>query len=191
MSLTVDWSIKSEGIAIEAVSKVTSVGQLDIRQMFWGGQLGPVPEASYQVAKVTPYAAAALCALLEARKQGVATDQIRDGLAQMAGSTLVQLQLTELAAGRFDQQGGTHSLNVKLWGLLSGPSGRDALAEKLPGDPIQVRRYICFYRASFFACDDRSEFEGREADLQIIDTHVIARQVTQAMRGKYFATHIG
>lgn len=190
MSLTVDWSIKNEAIAIEDISKVTGVGQLDIRQMFWSGQLGPVPEASYQVGKVTPYAAAALFAIQEAKKQGLASNQIREALSLLAGSALVQLQLNELAAGRFGQQGGTPHLNIKLWGLLNSPSGREALAEKLPGDAIQVRRYICFDGSGFFACDDCVEFEGREDILKVIDTHVIAKQITQAMRGKYFATHI-
>lgn len=191
MSLTVEWSIKSEAIGIEEISKVTGVSQLDIKQMFWDGQLGPAPDASYQVAKITPYAAAALFALQEAKKQGIATDHIRAALPLVAGSTLVQLQLNELAAGRFGQQGGTPNLNIKLWALLSSPSGRDMLAEKLPGGAIQVRRYICFDGSGFFACDDRSEFEGREDSLKMIDTHSVARQITQAMRGKYFATHIG
>ena len=190
MSLTVEWSIKYEAFAIDDISKVTGVGQLDIRQMFWRGQLGPVPEASYQVAKVTPYAAAALFAMQEAKKQGVTSNHVREALSLLAGSTLVQLQLNELAAGRFGQQGGTPHLNIKLWGLLNSPSGRDALAEKLPGDAIQIRRYVCFDGSGFFACDDCGEFESREDGLTIIDTHVVARQITQAMRGKYFATHI-
>ena len=39
--------------------------------------------------------------------------------------------------------------------------------------------------SGFFACDDRSEFEEREASLKIIDTHAIAKQMTQAMRGGF------
>lgn len=191
MKLTVEWSIKSEAIGIEEISKVTGISQLDIRQMFWSGQLGPAPDANYQVAKITPYAASALFAIREARKQGATTDEISDALPSLAGSTLVQLQLDEKAAGRFGQQGGTPNLNIKLWSLLSGPLAREALAEKLPGDAVDVRRYICFDGSGVFTCDDCNEFKGREDSLKIIDTHAVAKQVSQAMRGKYFASHIG
>ena len=55
---------------------------------------------------------------------------------------------------------------------------------------MEARRYVCFDGSGFFACDDRSEFEEREASLKIIDTHAIAKQMTQAMRGRFLATKI-
>ena len=190
MSLNVEWSIRAEPVSLFNVAKMFGDNPHSIKQMYRAGDLGPAPDVRVDVAAIPLYHVAALLAVGEARKQGIAFERLSEILPQIAGSAYVRFQLEEIGRGRCDQRGGTPSLNNQLWALLRTDRAREALEERLPGGPASTKRYACFTDTQAFACDDPAELDEPHDTLRIIDAWKLAAQMQQELRGYFLSTYI-
>lgn len=190
MLFEIDWSVNSDGVPISTVAKMTGASQEWIKQTYRRGDLGPAPDVGFQVTKVPLYHVAALFVLLAAKEKGVAISQVQEALPTLAGSAFIQLQLTEIAAGRCCQRQATPSLNIQLWSKLRSADGRQMLETKLPGGSIATRRYAFFGPAEIVYGDSPEEIEGLPEPLVVIDAWSIAPKMKQFLRGEIFATRI-
>lgn len=114
MSFEINWSVNSDGVPISDVAKMTGASQEWIKQMYRRGDLGPAPDIAFQVTKLPLYHLAALFVLLAAKEKEVPIAQVLGALPTLAGSAFIQLQLTEISAGRCRQHQATPSLNIQL-----------------------------------------------------------------------------
>lgn len=190
MSFEIDWSVNCDAVPISDVSNMTGASQEWIKQMYRRGDLGPAPDVAFQVSKLPLYSIAAPFVLLAAKDKDVPPAQVREALPTLAGSAFIQLQLTEIAAGRCIQRKATPSLNIQLWSKLLSPDGRQMLETKLPGGPILTRRYACFGPVEIFYSDNLEDFDGRSAPSIVIDAWSIATKMKQFLLGTIFNTRI-
>jgi hypothetical protein len=190
MSFDVDWSLEGQPIAVSQVAKMTGASETFIKQLYRSGDLGPAPDVAANVSSIPLYHVAALFVLLEATKQNVALSRILDVLPAMAGAAYVRFQLSEVAAGHCIQIGGTPHLNRQLWVLLHSPQAEEELERKLPGSPVETKRYACFDREDAFMCDDLVDLQERDGSVRIVDSWAIPALMKGGLPGKVFATHI-
>ncbi len=189
MTLTIDWSVRAEPVAVPKLSHMTSTNAVSIKQAFRSGGLGPAPDVALEVLQIPLYHAVAFFVVQQARQKGVPTKAILDMLPVIAGAAYIHFLLTEIRAGHCLQRGGTPSLNTQLWALLHRPEAKKDLEQKLPGGPVETRRYACFSESGTILCDDLAELETAD-NVTIIDAWSIPSLMKPAMPGTFLYTHI-
>ena len=190
MTFTIDWSVRADGVLISDVSRMVGVNPDYVKQMFRTGSLGPAPSVAAHVAKIPLHHIAALLIIKDAEHQGVASHLTKEVIASLAAAAIIQLQFTEIAAGRCNQLGGTYSLNLQLWSLLRSPAGRQALAGKLADDAQRPQRYACIGSSGLLLCDDINDHKGSVDAFTVLDAWSVASQMKKTLRGTIFSTHI-
>lgn len=189
MPLSADWSIRAEPISLSKFSHMANANPTYIKQVYRSGDLGPAPDVAADVIQIPLYHAAAYFVVQESRKKGVALQSVLGVLPAIAGAAYIHFVLTEIRAGHCVQRGGTPALNQQLWALLQTPDVREELEEKLPGGPIETRRYACFADSGTVLCDDLAELESTE-NVTVIDAWSIPSLMKPAMPGTFLYTHI-
>jgi hypothetical protein len=190
MTFEIDWSLEGQPIAVSQVARMTGTSETFIKQLYRSGDLGPAPDVAANVSSIPLYHVVALFVVLEATKQNVAISRILDVLPAVAGAAYVRFQLSEVTAGHCVQIGGTPHLNRQLWVLLHSAEAEQELEQKLPGGPIETKRYACFDREVAFTCDDRGDQQVHDSSLRVVDAWCIPALIKRGLPGKVFATQI-
>jgi hypothetical protein len=111
MSFTVEWSLISNPVPLDTVSRITGASHEYIKDLYRDGALGPVSDPS-MAGGLHLYHLASLFVMIDANKKQINRDQIRQVLPVIAGAAFIQLQLTEVAEGRCIQRRGTPSCHL-------------------------------------------------------------------------------
>ena len=187
MTLDADWHVPSRPISFDEACNKTRLSLPRLKQLYRDGVFGPAPTS---VSEVPLDEAAAMFVIKRAEDLHLEDERLLPVLRVVAGAAYVKYQLTAIAEGRCPHVGGTHLLNIKLGNLLRSPEAHAKLEAKLPGGPIETKRYACFDATNSFTCDDLDEIDQPVEELRIIDAWDVARTMKQALPGERIYAHI-
>lgn len=187
MSFTVEWSLLSNPVPIDAAARIAGVDHQYIKDLLADGTLGPVTDAANSLSL---YNLASLFVLVDANRKKIHRDKIYQVLPAVAGGAFIQLQLLEVTGGRCVHRRGTPKLIHQLWTMLRSPAAKELLEEKLPGGPVLTHRYAWFSDSDYFTGDNLSSIQGSLDSWKIIDAFEIASQMKRGLPGQLFAGNI-
>jgi hypothetical protein len=187
MTLHADWYVRSRPISFDEACDKSRLSPPRLKQLYRDGVFGPAPTS---VSEVPFHEAAAMFVIKTAEDLHLPDERLLPVLPVVAGAAYVKYQVTEIAEGRCPHVGGTHLLNIKLGNLLRSPKAHAELEARLPGGPIETKRYACFGATNSFTCDDLNEIDQPAEELRIIDAWDVARSMKQAFGGERIFAHI-
>lgn len=190
MTLVANWSLRTTPISVFDVCRITGEPQALIKQLYRSGELGPPPDVSREVLTIPLYHVAALFVLIEATKKGIVWETAFEILQIIAGATFVEFQLAEVKAGRCEQTRATPGLNNQLWARLQSSRAKEDLEERLPGGPIETKRFALLDNSGWRLADNVDDLPTGLEGLKVLDARSIAATMKARLPGTFLATHI-